>query len=78
MSFQVHWWVWGHIMPTPSVKGEQQTLKVKSSYHMCQENLFFSIKFSSLWPLNNLPNYIAVEKITSQALKFSQYLKILG
>jgi hypothetical protein len=34
---------------------QQQTLKVKSS--CVPKNHFFSIKFSSLWPLNNLPNY---------------------
>jgi hypothetical protein len=33
---------------------KQQTLKVKSSY--VPRKHFFSIKFSSLWPLNNLPS----------------------
>jgi hypothetical protein len=34
---------------------QQQTLKVKSS--CVPRKHFFSIKFSSLWLLNNLPNY---------------------
>jgi hypothetical protein len=40
-------------------KAEQQhqTLKSEKLISYVPRKHFFSIKFSSLWPLNNLPNY---------------------